>query len=298
MTSDTWVWFNGTWHNENLPVAGPRTHGLWLGSAVFDGARRFLGVIPDLEAHMCRAIASAVTMGMEPPVAVDQILTLVHDGVAKFSNDEALYIKPVFWPEAGGYQAAVPDPASTRFSLCIYSEAMPPPGEMAITLSPYRRSTPLDAPVDAKASCLYPNTARALREAGQRGFQNCVMLDHNGMVCELASANIFYAKDGVVITPVPNGCFLDGITRRRVINLLRGDGVRVIEQTVTYAQLLAADEIFSTGNFAKVMPAFRIEDRILGYGPLTQKARKLYWDYALSVPEAPQASPQLATDLQ
>lgn len=281
MTSETWVWFGDRWHNENLAVAGPRTHGLWLGSAVFDGARRFLGVMPDLEPHMRRALVSARAMGLEPPVDLDRLLTLVAEGAARFQGDVALYIKPVFWPESGGYQAAVPDPDTTRFALCLYAEPMPEPGEAAITLSPYRRSTPMDAPVDAKASCLYPNTARALREASQRGFQNCVMLDHNGNVCELASANLFYVRDGLVITPIANGCFLAGVTRARVIELLRGDGTDVLEKTVSYAELRQADEIFSTGNFAKVMPVTRIEDRTLGFGPVARRARQLYWDFAL-----------------
>jgi branched-chain amino acid aminotransferase len=106
------------------------------------------------------------------------------------------------------------------------------------------------------------------------------MLDMLGNVAELGNANVFMAKDGVVYTPAPNGTFLNGITRERVIELLRGGGVTVVEATLRYADFVAADEIFSTGNFAKVAPVIRIDDRRLTPGPFYARARKLYWDFA------------------
>ena len=109
------------------------------------------------------------------------------------------------------------------------------------------------------------------------------MLDMLGNVAEFGNSNVFMAKDGVVYTPAPNGTFLNGITRQRVIGLLRGDGVTVVEKTLRYADFLAADEIFSTGNFAKVAPVIRIDDRELKPGPFYTKARKLYWDFAHAV---------------
>ena len=157
---------------------------------------------------------------------------------------------------------------------------MPQPTGNAITLSPFRRPTMECAPVDAKAACLYPNNSRALREAASRGFGNCLMLDLLGNVSEFGNANVFMAKDGIVYTPAPNGTFLNGITRQRVIDLLRGDGVTVIETTLRYADFGNADEIFSTGNFAKVAPVIRIDDRPLKPGPFYTRARKLYWDFA------------------
>jgi branched-chain amino acid aminotransferase len=102
-------------------------------------------------------------------------------------------------------------------------------------------------------------------------------------VAEFGNSNVFMAKDGAVYTPAPNGTFLNGITRQRVIELLRGEGVTVIEATLQYAEFLAADEIFSTGNFAKVAPVIRIDDRQLTPGPFYARARKLYWDFAHAV---------------
>jgi branched-chain amino acid aminotransferase len=135
-------------------------------------------------------------------------------------------------------------------------------------------------PVNAKAGCLYPNNARALLEANARGFGNCVVLDLLGNVAELATANIFIGKDGAVFTPAPNGTFLNGITRQRVIKLLRDAGVDVIETVLSYRDVQNADEIFSSGNYSKVMPVNRIGERSLQPGPLYRKARDLYWDFA------------------
>ena len=106
------------------------------------------------------------------------------------------------------------------------------------------------------------------------------MLDALGNVAEFANSNAFLVRDGVVFTPAPNGTFLDGVTRQRVIGLLRGAGVEVVETILTYRDFLAADEIFSTGNFQKVAPMSRIDGRELEPGPMYKKARALYWDFA------------------
>jgi len=150
----------------------------------------------------------------------------------------------------------------------------------SVTLSAFRRPTLDTMPVDAKAGCLYPNNARALFEAQFRGFDNAILRDMLGNVAELATSNIFMAKGGVVYTPVPNGTFLAGITRQRVIGLLRNDGVTVIENTLTYADFQSADEIFSTGNYSKVVPVGRIDERTLQPGPFYTRARSLYWAFA------------------
>ena len=136
------------------------------------------------------------------------------------------------------------------------------------------------APAEAKAGCLYPNNARAILEARSKGFDNCIMFDGLGNVAELATANVFLAKDGVVKTPIANGSFLNGITRQRVIALLRSTGANMQETTLSYADFETADEIFATGNASKVLPVTRVGERSLQPGPMFRKARALYWDYA------------------
>ena len=159
---------------------------------------------------------------------------------------------------------------------------MPVPGGISVTKSSFRRPTLESMPTDSKAGCLYPNNARVMREAKARGFDNALVCDALGNVAETATSNVFMAKDGVVHTPAPNGTFLNGITRQRVIQLLRDDGVQVIEGTLRYEDFAAADEIFISGNYSKVMPVLRIDDRDLQPGPFYRKARELYWAFAHS----------------
>ncbi|MBV9346602.1 MAG: branched-chain amino acid aminotransferase [Pseudolabrys sp.] len=278
--SKTWTFYNGDWHEGNLPIMGVRSHSAWLCSSVFDGARTFEGVSPDLDLHCVRVNASAHTMNLKPLVSEDQWMSLTADGVKKFDKDAALYIRPMYWAEQGGQLLIAPDPESTNWCLSIYEAPMRAPDGFSLTLSPYRKPTPESAPTDSKAGCLYPNNARALLEARSRGFDNCIVRDQNGNVAELATANVFLAKDGAVFTPAVNGTFLNGITRQRVIKLLRGAGVEVIETTLSYKDFENADEIFQSGNYIKVMPCKRIGERSLQPGPLYRKARELYWDFA------------------
>jgi branched-chain amino acid aminotransferase len=155
---------------------------------------------------------------------------------------------------------------------------------MGCCFSSYRRPARDAAPTDAKASCLYPNMQRALVEAAGRGFDNAITLDANGNVAELATANLWIAKDGVAMTPACNGTFLGGITRQRVLQLLRDGGTPAIETTLTRQDVLEADEVFSTGNYGKVLPISRVEDRHYQTGHVYQRARELYFAFASSQP--------------
>jgi len=280
--SATWTYFDGAWHQGNVPLWGARTHAIWLGSSVFDGARVFEGVAPDLDLHCARVNASAKTMYLKPTMSADEIAGLTREGMKKFDRDVTLYVRPMYWAERPGPQALPPDPDSTRFALTLYDSPMRKPDGFSVTLSPFRRPTWETAPVDAKAGCLYPNNARALFEAKSRGFDNAIVCDVTGNVAELANSNVFMGKDGVAFTPSPNGTFLAGITRMRVIGLLRDAGVTVIEKALRYSDFETADEIFATGNASKVLPVTRIGDRSLQPGPLYRKARELYWAYAHS----------------
>jgi branched-chain amino acid aminotransferase len=186
----------------------------------------------------------------------------------------------MYWAEKEGPWVQAHDPESTRWCLAIYEAPMRKPGGFSVTLSPFRRPTIETMPVDAKAGCLYPNNARALFDVHARGFDNAIVLDMLGNVAELATSNIFMARDGVVYTPIANGTFLAGITRQRVIGLLRANGVTVVEKTLKYSDFESADEIFSTGNYSKVAPVTRIDVRSIPIGPCYTKARELYWAFA------------------
>jgi len=270
---------DGRWVEGNPPLLGPMANAFWMASVAFDGARAFAGVAPDLDRHAARLLRSAKVLGLEPTVSAEEIAARAWDGIRKFAPGSELYIRPLFYAEEG---FVIPKPESTKFVLTIFDAPMPDPKGFSATLSDTRRPTPESAPTLAKASALYPQNAEAMRRARTKGFSNAVVLDAAGNVAEFATANLFIAKDGQVHTPAPNGCFLDGITRQRVIGLLRGAGVEVIERALPYKDLLAADEIFSTGNYAKVTPLIKLEDRDLPAGPFYQQARALYFAWAAS----------------
>ncbi|MFD0915901.1 branched-chain amino acid aminotransferase [Pseudahrensia aquimaris] len=278
--SETWTYTNDEWHEGNPPLIGAREHAFWLGSSVFDGARAFEGVMPDLDLHCERVNNSAVALGLKPVKTTDEIIALCKEGVAKFAPDAALYIRPMYYAEQGGFMAVAPDAESTKFILSIYETPMPEPGGLSVTVSKFRRPTMETMPLNAKAGCLYPNNARALQAARDEGFDNCLLLDMLGNVAELATANVFMAKDGVVYTPAPNGTFLSGITRHRVITEMRKAGYDVREQTLSVAHFDDADEIFTTGNYSKVVPVTRFQQRNLQPGPMSNAARELYWKFA------------------
>jgi branched-chain amino acid aminotransferase len=188
----------------------------------------------------------------------------------------------MYWAERNGPGSVPPDPESTKFLLSIYEAPLTDLSGIAITRSRYAKPLATTMPIDAKAGCLYPNNARALMEARTRGFDNCLLADMLGNVAELATANVFLARDGIVMTPAANGSFLNGITRQRVLKLLEADGVDVREATLAFADFEAADEIFVVGNYGKVSPVKRIESRDLQPGPLFRRTRQLYWDFAHS----------------
>ena len=275
-----WTWFEGRWQEGNVPILGAADHGTWLGSVVFDGARAFEGVTPDLDRHCARANESARRMGLRPPMSDEEMTALAREGVAKFPNGMAIYIRPMLWARAGGAYMIVPEPETTAFALCLEARPMPGPVGMSIAPTRFRRPTIECMPTDLKAGCLYPNNARMLREVRTKGYDNAIVLDALGNVAETATSNIFMARDGEVLTPVTTGCFLNGITRQRVIALLRADGVTVHEQTLTLDDFRTADEIFTTGNALKVQPVTRFEQRDLQFGPMGMRARNLYWEFA------------------
>jgi len=268
------TYHNGQWSEGNVPLYGAMDHSVWMGSSVFDGARAIRGRLPDLRPHLERVVRSAEKVGLVCPVPVDEMERLVREGVAKFPADAELYVRPLVFA-CEGFLLPVAEKAG--FALTLFDAPMPAFNGFSACLSTLRRPDATMAPTDAKASALYANTSRAIREAQQRGFDQAIMLDSAGNVAEFASSNLFLVTaDGKVVTPVDNGTFLMGITRARVIELLGKAGVQVEERTVKREELETAREIFSTGNYGKVTPCVKYEGRLLPIGPVARMARELY----------------------
>lgn len=276
MTNATF-YYNGEWLDDNPRLIGPMDHAFWMSTIVFDGARAMKGLVPDIEAHCERLTSSARSMMLQPTMTAAEVAELCREAVRRLPRDLDYYIRPMYFARSG---FVTPEPDSTDFVLAVYETPMPGEHGFSAHLSPFRRPARDMAPTDAKASCLYPNTQRALTEAARRGFDNAVILDPNGNVAEFGTANLWIARDGVAMTPAWNGTFLKGVTRQRVIGLLENAGIEVRETALTVKDLEEADEIFSTGNYGKVMPLTRFGDRELQPGPVYRRARELYFEFA------------------
>lgn len=276
------TWFNGEWREGNTMIMGAADHATWLGSMVFDGARAFEGVMPDLDLHSQRIVRSAKSMGYDAPVDGDTIEGIIREGVARFAPDAELYLRPMMWSLEGDATMLGADPASGAYAICIEELPMPVAGDFALTVSPYRRPRQDMALTEAKAACLYPNNARIGQEARSRGFNTALSMDIDDNVAETSSTNVFLVRDGEVLTPAPNGTFLNGITRQRTIALLEEDGFKVTETSLKVEDFAEASEIFLTGNASKITPVTRFEDRQMPSTQIGTRARALYWDYAHS----------------
>ncbi len=277
------TYFNGAWHDGDIPIMRAADHGSWLGTTVFDGARRFEGVTPDLDAHCARVNRSAEALMITPTVEAADMVAIVKDGLAAYAPDAAVYIRPMYWALEGGDLGVAPKEGATGFAVCLEQIPMADPAtSTTLTRTRFRRPVLEDAVVNAKAGCLYPNNARMLVEARQKGFGNALVADAMGNVAETATANVFMVRDGVVFTPIANGTFLAGITRSRHIANLREDGVELVETFLGLRDFEEADEVFLSGNMTKVTPVTRFEDTHYQVGPMTRRVRELYWDWALS----------------
>lgn len=277
------TYFESTWHDGDVPIMRAADHGAWLGSGVFDGARYFEGVAPDLKAHCERVNNSARALMLTPTVSAEDMMAIAWEGLKGFDWDAAVYIRPMYWGIDGDITAIVPNEDKTGFALCLEQIPMAKADMTArLTRTRFRRPVLEDAVVNAKAGCLYPNNARMLVEARSKGFTNALVADAMGNVAETATANIFMVKDGEVFTPIANGTFLAGITRSRHMTNLAREGMPVRESVLTFKDFEDADEVFMSGNMSKVTPVTEFDGTNYQVGPVTRRVREMYWDWALS----------------
>lgn len=275
------TYFNGTWHDGDVPIMQAADHGAWLGSSVFDGARMVNGLTPDLYAHCERVNRSARALMLTPTVSTEEMVAITREGLTAYSKDAAVYIRPMYWGIDGDVTAIVPLAEKTGFAICLEEIPLAPPSAtVTLTRTRFRRPVLEDAVVNAKAGCLYPNNARMLIEARTKGFANALVADVMGNVAETATANIFMVRDGEVFTPIPNGTFLAGITRARHITNLKADGVAIHETILSFDDFNLADEVFMTGNMSKITPVTAFDDIQYQSGPVAQRLREMYWDWA------------------
>jgi branched-chain amino acid aminotransferase len=254
------LWYDG----KLVPWAEARTHvlthGLHYGSCVFEGQRVYSGRIYKLEEHTARLFESARLLGMKIPYTEDEINRANLEAVA-VQNFQDAYVRPVVF--RGSEMMAV-SAQNTKIHVAIAAWQWPSyfdPKEklkgIRLDVSQWRRPAPDTAPTKAKAAGLYMICTLSKHAAEAKGYHDAMMLDYRGLVAEATGANIFFVKDGVLHTPIPD-CFLDGITRNSVIALARARQIPVIERHIEPNEMDGFTECFLTGSAAEVTPVSEI----------------------------------------
>lgn len=201
-----WTYYKGEWREGDVRILGAASQATWLGSLVFDGARLFEGVTPDLDRHSARANDSARALGLEPTLSANDIEALAREGLKKFTPGTDVYIRPMYWAEEGDASAVAPLASSADFALCLEAILWSSPrvhhhnNIIPSTISGSHAS-------QRQGGLPLSNNARMLREAKAKGFNNALVTDVVGNVAETATSNVFMVRGGEVFTPVPNGTF-------------------------------------------------------------------------------------------
>ena len=257
---DGFIWMNGSlvpWRDANVHVL---THGLHYASSVFEGERAYAGSIFKLREHTERLIYSARELGFDIPYTVEEIDAACVETLEANGLIDG-YLRPVAWrgSEMMGVSAQ-----NNRINLAVAAWEWPSyfdPEQrlkgIRLDLAEYRRPAPETAPCHAKAAGLYMICTLSKHAAESKGYADALMLDWRGRVAEATGANIFFVDNGVLHTPEPD-CFLDGITRRTVMDLARTRGLEIVERAIMPEELDGFSECFITGTAAEVTPVSEI----------------------------------------
>ena len=257
---DGHIWFNGefvAWEDAKVHVL---THGLHYASSVFEGERAYNGTIFKLREHTERLFYSAETLGMKIAHSVEEIDAACIATLEKQGLSDA-YIRPVVWrgSEMMGVSAQH-NRINTAIAVWEWPSYFNPEEKLKgirLDIAKWKRPSPETAPSFAKAAGLYMICTLSKHAAEAKGYADALMLDYRGLVAEATGANVFFLKDGALHTPKPD-CFLDGITRRTVIDLARKRGIEVIERAIKPEEMADFTECFITGTAAEVTPVSEI----------------------------------------
>ena len=276
------IWFDGEmvpWRDAKVHVL---SHALHYASCVFEGERAYSRRIFKLSEHTERLFESAALLDMEIPFTPAEINAACIDLIARQDIVDG-YVRPVAWrgSEMMGVSAQA---AKTHVAIAtwpwpnLFGDDRLDSG-IRMKTSKWRRPAPNTAPVKAKAAGLYMICTLSRHSVEPEGYDDALMLDWRGQVAESTGANIFLVQNGVIHTPTPD-CFLDGITRRTVMDLARKRGYEVVERVIMPEDLAHADEVFLTGTAAEVTPVGEIDEHNYQVGPIT---RQLMDDYEAEV---------------
>ncbi|MBM3535974.1 MAG: branched-chain amino acid aminotransferase [Alphaproteobacteria bacterium] len=269
---DGQIWFDGKlmpWRDAKVHIL---THAMHYASAVFEGERAYVGRVFKSREHSERLKKSAEILDFVIPWTVEQIDKAKADTL-KANNLTDGYVRPIAWrgSEMMGVAAQ-----HNKIHLAIATWAWPSyfspelrTKGIKLCMAKYRRPAPDTAPTASKAAGLYMICTISKHEAERNGFQDAMMLDYRGQIAEATGANVFFVIDGEIHTPKPD-CFLDGITRRTVIDLARARQLKVIERAIMPEEMSKATECFLTGTAAEITPVGEIDKYRFTPGKITQ----------------------------
>ena len=256
------IWFDGELVDFRSAKIHVLSHGLHYASAVFEGERVYNGKIFKSLEHTERLHQSVKTVGYAIPYSTDLIEKAKSDVVKSMGFQDG-YVRPIAWrgTEMMGVSAQnnTIHLAITAWEWPSYFDPEAKTKGIKMGLSRWKRPAPDTAPTQSKASGLYQICTMAKHEAEAAGMHDALMLDYRGLVAEATGANIFFVMDdGKLHTPVPD-CFLDGITRRTVIDLAKRRGFEIVERQIKPEEMANASECFLTGTAVEVTPVGQID---------------------------------------
>ncbi|MEI4480156.1 MULTISPECIES: branched-chain amino acid aminotransferase [Phyllobacterium] len=277
-----YIWMNGEfvrWADAKVHVL---THGLHYASSVFEGERAYGGEIFKLNEHTERLHESARILGFTIPYSVDELNDACRKLLAKQGFQDA-YVRPIAWrgSESMGVSAQA-NKINVAIAIWQWPSYFDPAQKLKgirLDMAEYRRPDPKTAPSKSKAAGLYMICTISKHAAEAKGYADALMLDWRGQVAEATGANVFFVKNGVIHTPKPD-CFLDGITRRTVIDLAKRRGYEVIERVIMPEEMADFEQCFLTGTAAEVTPVSEIGSYKFTVGEI---AINLMNDYAAEV---------------
>jgi branched-chain amino acid aminotransferase len=256
------IWLNGKAVDWSLAQVHVLSHGLHYASCVFEGLRVYDGEIFKLEAHTNRLFYSAKRMGMNVPYTVDEINKATRE-IVDTQKTQNGYIRPVIW--RGSEMMAI-SAQKNKINVAIatwewgsYFDPKLKTEGIKLNISSWRRPSPDSIPWDTKASGLYMICTLSKHEAEAKGYVDSLMLDHQGNVAEATGANIFFKNAaGELHTPIPDS-FLDGVTRRCIIEIAKSKGIKVVERKIKPEEIPDFVGCFLTGSAAEVTPVASID---------------------------------------
>jgi branched-chain amino acid aminotransferase len=256
------IWFNNElvdWSSAKVHVLN---HGLHYASCVFEGERVYDGNIFKLSEHTERLFHSAKRMEIKIPYSQSEINQACNQ-IVSVQNVKNGYVRPVVW-RGSEMMAISAQKNKTNVAIATwewgsYFDPKLKLKGIKLNISKWKRPNPNSVPWDTKASGLYMICTLSKHEAESQGFTDSLMLDHDGNIAEATGANIFFKdKEGSLHTPIPDS-FLDGITRRCVIDLAKSKKIKVIERKIKPAEMSSLVGCFLTGTAAEITPVSQID---------------------------------------